>query len=82
MKKKSTEKPVPEYEPLLTTNQACELLGISRSSIFRWREQGEVPYYRVGSDQIIRYKRSEIENYMRKRKIEARDRASSEDLLR
>jgi excisionase family DNA binding protein len=52
-------------DELLTTSELCEWLKITRGTAWKWREQG-MPY--IGSGKGIRYKQSEVELWLVKRK--------------
>ncbi len=57
-------------DPLITTEQAAAYMGISPLTLHAWRRQGikSIPYYMVGD--LIRYRRSDIDNYLERCKIE------------
>lgn len=63
---RATRAPVAEY---LTSDQAARYLGVSKSRLEGWRCKGGTsgpPFVRITS-RIIRYKRSEIDAWARKR---------------
>lgn len=51
----------PRAEVLLTVEQAAELLAIPRSTLDRWRVEGNGPKFLQLSARCIRYRRSDIE---------------------
>ncbi|HLV92819.1 MAG TPA: helix-turn-helix domain-containing protein [Aequorivita sp.] len=59
---KQTEKaqqPTPENEPdLLTIKEACEMLNISRGTLYRYEKQGKINIYGIGARRLL--KRSEV----------------------
>lgn len=53
-------------ESLLTTQQVAEIIGISPDTIARYRRQGNGPkYLRLGNN-LIRYRRSDVEEWLDK----------------
>ena len=54
---------------MLTTKEAAEFLGIRPSTLNVWRSTGtvNVPYIRVGT--AIRYRLSDLEEYVSKRRV-------------
>jgi excisionase family DNA binding protein len=54
---------------MLTTKEAAEFLGIRPSTLNVWRSSGtvNVPYIRVGT--AIRYRLSDLEEYVSKRRV-------------
>jgi predicted DNA-binding transcriptional regulator AlpA len=54
--------------PLLTNDQASELLGISPQTLHTWRSKKRGPtYIKVGS--LIKYRPSDIEAFLREREV-------------
>jgi excisionase family DNA binding protein len=49
----------------LTVKQACRRLKVSRNTLFRMIDQGEVPAYRIGW--MIRLRVAEVEAYLQER---------------
>lgn len=57
---------------LLTMRQAAEFLGVSMAFLERDRWAGaQVPFVRVGS-RTVRYLKSDLEEYVRKRRVSGR----------
>ena len=50
-------------EQMLTTKQAAPILGVSVSTLERWRFDGEGPPPVKLTSRTVRYKRSTIEQY-------------------
>jgi excisionase family DNA binding protein len=48
----------PNEEEFITENEVKEILQVSKVTLKKWRDNGKLPYYRIGSR--IRYKRHEI----------------------
>ena len=57
-------------EPLLTTREAAELLGIKENTLTIWRntDRQHIPYIKIG--RAIRYKRSDLVNYLNERIVD------------
>ncbi len=53
----STAGTEPEIE-LLSINQVCELLQISKVTLHKWKKQGKIPYHRISRK--IYFKKSEV----------------------
>lgn len=51
-------------EDYITTEEALRLLKISRSTLWRWVGQGELPAYRLGRRRVL-IKRSDLEKLIR-----------------
>ena len=49
----------------LTVKQACRRLKVSKTTLFRMIDQGELPAYRIGW--MIRLRVTEVEDYRRRR---------------
>jgi excisionase family DNA binding protein len=47
-----------ESEELLTSKQSAKLYGVSLPTLHKWKIEGKVKFYRLGSR--IRFKRSEL----------------------
>lgn len=54
-------------EPLLTTKEAAELMGIKENTLTIWRntDRQHIPYIKIG--RAIRYKRSDIVKFLTER---------------
>ncbi|WP_109431824.1 helix-turn-helix domain-containing protein [Sulfoacidibacillus thermotolerans] len=54
-------------EPYMTTSELCDWLRITRTTVWKWRKEG-MPYH--GSGKALRYKRYEVEEWLKKRESE------------
>ena len=54
---------------LLSTKEAAEILGFNEETLQRWRRDGsiKIPFCRIG--RIVKYKRSDIDNFIKKSRI-------------
>jgi len=62
--KTSSLVPAVESLELLTANEVCHLLKLSKKSLQRRRNSGSIPFIMLGQN-CIRYKRSAIESLIR-----------------
>jgi len=49
----------------VTIKEACQFLGISRSTIYRLMSEGQIPYAKIGGH-ATRYNLQDLETYARK----------------
>jgi excisionase family DNA binding protein len=54
-------------DALLTDREVGELLGVSRTTLWRLRRQGGLPFGKVGRE--FRYRKSEVLNWVKDGKI-------------
>jgi len=55
----SQQTTTPENEPdLITIKEACEMLNISRGTLYRYEKQGKINIYGIGARRLL--KRSEV----------------------
>lgn len=47
-----------KYEGLINTEEACEVLKVTKVTLLNWREKGWIPFYKMGSR--IYFKKSEL----------------------
>ena len=60
--KKLTQLPEPPNDnKLLTTEQAADMLSVSRITLYNWRKKGMLEPVRVGN--LLRYRLADIENF-------------------
>jgi len=57
-------------EELVTAKELCKLLKVSRFWPYKMAKKGEIPCYKMGK--AIRFKRSDIEDFLAKSRIEKR----------
>jgi excisionase family DNA binding protein len=57
-------------DPLLTEQQAAEVLGVKPTTLQVWRCNGRyaLPYVKVG--RLVRYRRSSVEQFLQQRTVE------------
>ena len=54
-----SQQTTPENEPdLITIKEACEMLNISRGTLYRYEKQGKINIYGIGARRLL--KRSEV----------------------
>lgn len=58
-------------ERLLTTRELSEVLGLTPRQIVRLWSRGDLPGYRLGERQIVRFRLSEVEAWLQTHKREA-----------
>ena len=46
-------------EAFITEKELSEKIGVSKMSLWNWRKDGRIPYYKLGQG-LIRYKLSEV----------------------
>lgn len=66
--KSQTEKPEPEE--LLNSSQTAKLLGVSKVTLHKWKLEGKVESYRIGTR--IRFKKAEVLQALQSIKIKGR----------
>lgn len=44
----------PEQDELITIKEACQLLNVSRATLFRYEKQGKVKVYGIGARRLIK----------------------------
>jgi len=62
---------------LITATEAAELLAVSTSTIYRWRDTGELPCYRVGGR--FRFSRREVLSMIEPVEVQEPLRTTGED---
>jgi excisionase family DNA binding protein len=51
---------------LLTINQVCEILGVTRPTVYNFFEDGSLPYYNILSQRKVRH--TDLMNFIEKKK--------------
>lgn len=51
-------------QELLTTPELCKWLKITRSTAWRWRKEGGMPY--IGQGKSLRYQKEEVLKWLKK----------------
>jgi len=57
-------------EKLLTVNDLCEWLQVSKSLVYKWVHYGFIPYIKIG--EVVRFKEAQIERWIRTREKKGR----------
>lgn len=60
-----------EVEKMISAKQAGDMLGLSAKTVIRMVESGDLPGYKFNF--VWRFKRSEIEEYIRSRRYHPQD---------
>ncbi|MEM6347495.1 MAG: helix-turn-helix domain-containing protein [Bacteroidota bacterium] len=47
-----------KFEPLIKTEEACEILGVSKVTLLQWRKQGLIPCHKLNTR--VYFKKSEL----------------------
>ena len=58
-------------EKLLTIKDVCDLLQVSRSTVYEWTHIKFIPHYKFPN--AVRFKKSEIEQWLKRKKEQGRD---------
>lgn len=54
-------------EKLLTLKQAAEILGVKKGTVYKWCDEGRIPFidlsllYKDSKQRVLRFKRSQLE---------------------
>jgi predicted DNA-binding transcriptional regulator AlpA len=57
-------------DALLTPDDATEFLGVSKDTLAQWRSQSRGPRYIKLEKRLVRYRRSDLENYLAAHSVE------------
>ena len=60
-------RPLRREDHYLDNNELLQLLGISKSTSYRWRQKGQLPYTQIG--QKIYYRKSDIFTLLEKQML-------------
>jgi len=52
---------------MLDSGQVCERLGITRTTLWRWCREKQIPFYRMPGN-ILRFDEKEFEKWLEERK--------------
>ena len=63
-------------EKLLKVEEVCDLLQVSRSTVYEWTHTGFIPHYKFPKG--IRFRLSEVENWVKRRRYKGREALSLE----
>ena len=51
--KKTDVIPLVEFGDLMTTDEVCKVFKIVKDTLYRWVENGTIPYYRINGKKIL-----------------------------
>lgn len=66
-------------DPLLLAHEAAELLNVRPATVYQWANKGLLPHVRIrtgGTRPVLRFRKSDLERFLRERTVEPRDRRS------
>jgi len=58
-------------ERLLTIEDVCDLLQVSKSLVYKWVHYQFIPHLKIGTK--VRFKQSQIENWLKRREHKGRN---------
>lgn len=61
----SLEKSKPVEEKFLTADETAEMLGVDKSTLWRWDKCNYLPKVKIGSK--VRYRQTDVEELMKKK---------------
>ena len=62
---KGNPKPKPRLKIMLTTGEVSQLLGVHINTVRRWSRIGKLPAYRISTRGDRRFKREDIDSFLR-----------------
>lgn len=60
--------------PLMTVSELAAFLSVSRSLVYRWVEENEIPHYRFGK--AVRFNTVEVKEWLDNQRVEAKSQES------
>lgn len=68
---KPTDSPRTEdhRDPLLTENDTCAYLRVSKRNLYCWRMAGLIPYFKIG--RVVRFRKAELDAALERMRISA-----------
>jgi excisionase family DNA binding protein len=60
-------------EPLMGIDEVCEVLGVKRTTLWRWRRNGEGPRWLIVGDCSVRYDPQDVRDYIEELKEKGSD---------
>ncbi|MDO8734537.1 MAG: helix-turn-helix domain-containing protein [Elusimicrobiota bacterium] len=54
-------------EKLMNIQDAADLLGIKKSTLYQWVSQHKIPYYKIG--RLVKFSPSKLEAWVKKREV-------------
>lgn len=67
-------------ERLLKVQDVCDLLQVSRSTVYEWTHIKYIPHYKFANG--VRFKQIEIENWLKRKKIVGRSNYNIGDIIK
>ena len=63
---------------VLTTDEAARYLGVSKSCLYKWTMNRDIPHYKSPTGKMCFFNRKEIENWMQSCKVLTREELEQE----
>ncbi len=58
-------------QKFLTVDEAAEILGVKKSTLYVWISKGKVPFYKVGK--FVRFSESDLAEFLKNKRVEAKN---------
>lgn len=66
MERRSKERRLEEEPKFYTVQQLAELLQVTKMTIYRLIQRGELPYYAIG--RLMRFRQSDVEEFLKRQR--------------
>lgn len=61
--------------PLMTVSEFAAFLSVSRSLVYRWFEENEIPHYRFGK--TVRFNTAEVKEWLDNQRVDVKSQEST-----